>query len=78
MPKVKLGEPKRNRLRELFAGVMDVQRKGTADAAAIWGCSQPTALRRLREPGSMTIDDLLRLTKALNIPLEEVRQAIGY
>lgn len=78
MPRVKLAEPKRDRLRELFCGVMAVQEKETADVAAMLGCSQPTALRRLREPKTMTIEELLKLSRGFDIPLEEVRQAITY
>lgn len=78
MPRVKMNEPKRDKLLELIAGVMKGMGKETADVAAMLGVSQPTALNRLRNPKSMTIEELLKVSRGLNIPLEEVRAAITY
>lgn len=80
MPKVKLGQPKRDKLRELICGVLSAYGpSGDAErVAGILGCSLPTARKRIREPKGMPVDELLRLTRGLGIPLEEVRAAITY
>ena len=77
MPKLREVRPPHQRLLVLINGTMDVLGKGTEDAAAIWGCSAPTARKRIRAPGEMTIDQLLTLGRGLGIPLDEIRTAIS-
>ena len=48
-----------------------------AMAAAI-GRSENTARSRIRHPGDLTVSELTRLGKALNIPIDELRAAIRY
>lgn len=77
MPKLRVPLPKHQRLRVLIQGTIAALGKSTDDVARIWDCSNPTVLKRLREPGSITIDQLLTLGRGLGIPLEEIRNAIS-
>ena len=45
--------------------------------AGILEVSQPTAYRRLREPGSFTLDELYAISTRAHIPMEEVREAVS-
>ena len=77
MPKLREIQPRHQRLRVLIQGTIVALGKTTEDVARIWGCSHPTALKRLRSPGDMTIDQLLTLGRGLGIPLDEIRTAIS-
>ena len=77
MPKLREVLPRHQRLRVLIQGTIAALGKSTEDVASIWGCSHPTALKRLRAPGDMTIDQLLTLGRGLGIPLDEIRNAIS-
>lgn len=77
MPRVKLAAPKRDKLAELICGAMATQGKGTADAAKVIGCCYNTAKSRIDNPRTLTIDELLKITNWLWIPIEEVRSAIS-
>ena len=77
MPRLRELRPRHEPLLVLINGTLQALGKGTEDVAAIWGCSAPTARKRIREPGEMTIDQLLTLGRALGIPLEKVREAIS-
>lgn len=45
--------------------------------AGILGCSEPTAYRRLKEPGTLTLDELHTISLRAHIPIEELREAIS-
>ena len=45
--------------------------------AGILEVSQPTAYRRLREPGSFTLDELYAISVRGHIPATELREAIS-
>lgn len=45
--------------------------------AGILEVSQPTAYRRLREPGSFTLDELYAISARAHIPMEEIREAVS-
>ena len=77
MPRLTQTRPRYNRLRVLLQGTVAATGKTTAQVAAIWGCSIPTALKRMRDPGSITVDQLLTLCAGLGIPIEEARNAIS-
>jgi hypothetical protein len=80
MPRVNLGKPKRQKLSELLWGVLSSTAHGNeaATVANILQCSMPTARKRLREPKKMPLEELLRLTKCLEISIDELREAITY
>lgn len=42
---------------------------------SVIGKSQPTGSARLRNPGSLTLDELRRISRAGGIPVEELRRA---
>lgn len=44
--------------------------------ADILDCSRPTATRRLQEPGTLTLDELHRISTRAHIPIDEIREAI--
>ena len=44
----------------------------------IIGRCEDTALDRLRHPGDLTVDELLKLGKAADIPIEDLRAALQY
>lgn len=44
--------------------------------AGILEVSQPTAYRRLREPGSFTLDELYSISVRAHIPLSEIREVL--
>ena len=48
-----------------------------ATLAGILEVSQPTAYRRLREPGSFTLDELYAISVRGHIPATELREAIS-
>ncbi len=77
MPRVKMAQPAHGRLRVLLQGTVMATGRSTEDVARIWGCSQPTAIKRLHNPGCITVDQLLQISSGLGIPLDEIRQAIS-
>ena len=44
--------------------------------AVILGCSEPTAYRRLKEPGTLTLDELHTISLRAHIPMEELKGAL--
>ena len=48
-----------------------------AALAGILEVSQPTAYRRLREPGSFTLDELYAVSVRGHVPMEEIREAVS-
>ena len=42
------------------------------------GRCEDTALDRLRHPGDLTVDELMKLGKAAEIPIEDLRAALQY
>ena len=77
MPRVKATRPKHERLQVLLQGYVAATGSSTERVARIWGCSTTTALKRLRDPGCITVDQLLVLGTGLGIPIEEIRYAIS-
>ena len=71
-------KPKNLKLGVLINGSIQMADKSTDDIANILDCCPNTARARLRDPGSMTVDDLRALGRALHIPIDELRDAIQY
>lgn len=46
--------------------------------AQILGVSQPTAMKKLKEPEHMTLRDLKRIALRGHIPMEEIRERIRF
>lgn len=79
MPRVKLAQPKKppfEKLLQLLYGAMGIYGYKAEHLAPIMGCSPNTARRRLENPGEFTLKELSRLSSGLQIPVEELRQAI--
>ena len=77
MPRLREIQPKHARLRVLLQGTAAALGKSAEEVAEIWDCSLPTARKRMRDPGSITVDQLLAISRGLGIPLEEIRNAIS-
>lgn len=65
-------------LAQLIGGTVYTRKTRTDDVAAMLGCSPNTALKRLRDPGTLTVDELTRLARRLEIPIDALRAAIRY
>lgn len=80
MPKTKLQtrQPPHAQLGLLLGGICFQREISAADVGRILGCCETTARSRLRHPGDLTIDELTRLAKRLDIPIDELRAAIRY
>ena len=55
-----------------------MRKQSTADLGAALGKSENTVRSRLKNPGELTVDELVRLGRKLAIPIEELRAAIQY
>jgi len=80
MPKTNLckREVPHAQLGRLLAGAAVVQKVGAEEMGAMIGCCGKTARSRVRNPGDLTVSELTRLAKRLNIPIDELRAAIRY
>lgn len=47
-----------------------------AKLAKYLGCSEPTARSRIRNPGTLTANEWLIISKRAHIPVEEIRSVI--
>ncbi len=77
MPRIREIRPRHERLRVLLQGTAAALDKSAEEVARIWGCSLPTAYKRMRDPGCITVDQLLTIGRGLGIPLDEIRNAIS-
>ena len=79
MPKTIFEKPRKyDKLMTLIIGNAAVKGKSRPDIAHIAGIAESTIYTRFRAPENFTIDEILRLGRGLNIPIEELRQAITY
>ena len=80
MPKTKLGSrlPPHAELAQLISGAAFLRRATMDDLGAAIGRTPKTARSRLRNPGELTVDELVRLGRKLGIPIEQLRDAIRY
>ncbi len=69
---------KYDKLLVLIRGNIDVSKKSQKEIAAMIDCHENTLLARFRHPEEFKIDELLRIGRGLNIPIEEIRQCIQY
>lgn len=66
------------RLGQLIAGAAFMRHMNTEQLAAAIGKSENTVRARLRAPGELTVSELTRLGRKLEIPIDELRAAIRY
>lgn len=78
MPKLKTRPQPHEKLGLLLGGTCFQRDLGAADVGRILGCCETTARSRLRHPGDLTVDELTRLAKRLEIPIDDLRAAIRY
>lgn len=80
MPKTNLckREIPHAQLGRLLAGAAVIQKKSSEDVARMIGRCENTARSRMRHPGDLTVNELVRLAKGLEIPIAELRDAIRY
>ena len=71
-------KPKYEKLIALIRGTAYAQNKTYEDLAEIIGCHSNTVVRRMKMPETYTLGELAKIGSSLNIPLEELRQAITY
>lgn len=80
MPRTRLDDlgKKHKAMKALLCGQI-YQDGGTLETAAPkLGTSPATLSRRCRDPGKLTIDELLNFGRKYHIPIEELRAAIRY
>lgn len=65
-------------LGQLLAGRAFMKHMNTETLAAAIGKSENTVRARLRNPGELTVSELTRLGRKLEIPIDELRGAIRY
>lgn len=75
MPKLRRRTSRYDQLQALLCGNIAVQ---GIRPETLLGCHQQTASKRLKDIGSMTINDLLALGRGLDIPIADLRAAIRY
>lgn len=79
MPKTVFDKkPKYSKLTTLLRGTAITEGKTYEDIAVMLSCNKNTIAARFKHPENFTIDELTRIGRGLNIPIEELRQAIQY
>lgn len=79
MPATKFQKkPRHFELRVLISGTVKTNETPRAALARMMGCSEPTVTRRFKDPGTLTLDELIALGRGLHIPIDELRAAIRY
>ena len=65
-------------LGRLLAGAAWDRKIGMEELGAAIGRNRNTASARIRDPGSLTVSELVKLGRKLEIPIDELRAAIRY
>jgi len=79
MPKTIFEKPRKyDKLAALLRGNAFTQGKSYIDIGTMINCHQNTVVARFKHPENFTLDEVTRLGRGLNIPIEELRQAIQY
>lgn len=80
MPRTKLQmrQPPHAQLGRLLAGAAFMRKMTAADLCGSIGKSENTMRSRMKNPGELTVDELVRLGRKLGIPIDELRAAIRY
>lgn len=77
MPYIKKKEPPFSEMTKLLRGYTNGT--GAADVARAIGCkSDATARKRLRQPETLTLGELKRISQNLHIPIEKIREAVSW
>ena len=78
MPRVAWAEKKHNELIRLIWGQMASQQMSATQLAQRTGLDVCKLGRRKKAPGKFTVEELTKICRNLNIPIEELRSAIRY
>ena len=80
MPKTVFDKPKSKyeKLLILIQGTAKVKGKSNPEIASMAGLAESTIYTRFRKPETFSLDELSRIGRGLNIPIEELRQCIKY
>lgn len=80
MPRVSL-DPKNNKYRKLtilINGAVAADGKNVEEIGRLLGVCRQTASKYLMSPEIMPLETLLKVTRSLGIPIEELRECIRY
>jgi len=69
---------KYGKMLSLLRGTALTNGKNYEDIGNMIGCSSKTVTSRFKRPETITLDELTRIGRGLNIPIDEVRQCIHY
>lgn len=79
MPKTVFDKkPTINRLSRLLIGAIGAEGKTQSEIGDIIGCTRQTVSAKLANPETLEIWQLLRIGKATNTPIEDIRDCIRY
>lgn len=80
MPKTNLCKPKQPhvKLGILLNGACLLAGMNAIDVGKVIGRCEATALDRMRHPGNLSVDELLKVAKAANVPIDDLRAALQY
>ena len=78
MPKAKKPYDPGERYRGAVVGRMLVLEFGYLELADRMGISIPTARKYIRDPGTMTLDQMRSMNRALDITAAEARELLSY
>lgn len=75
MPKLKRAETPYDKLTILISGYLVLNNKRLED---VLKCSYGKARARMLDPATFTIGELRTISRALGVPIEDMRQALSY
>lgn len=76
MPKLKRKADRFDKMRVLLMGQRELLGMGYEELGTKTGCATGTAFNRLHHPEKMTVEEMCRYARALEIPADELRAAI--
>ena len=78
MPKARKPYDPWERYRGAVVGRMLVMEIGLPELAASMGLSLPTVRKYVKDPGAMTLDQMRKLNRVLDITAETARELLAY
>lgn len=75
---ISMRQPPHAQLGQLLSGAAFMRKATMDDMGRAIGKSGRTMQERMRSPGDLTVDELVRLGRKLAIPIDELRAAIRY
>ena len=78
MPRTNLDKQPNEKLKTLLWGRIKRDNAALEAAAKKLDMSLSTLSRRCKDPGSMTVDELLKFGRRFHVPIDELREALRY